>query len=193
MKERQRIRLCGVLSCLTVVIGAVGCDEKDKQVRQMASEAMTEQGGQNRAMAALNRDVAIATRRTAEEQAKARQSYVEAQKQLQTQRNELDRQRDGLEDERRQLAHQRHRDPIIAAMVYQLGLLIACLSPLVVCWVLLHRGGSEPSDAALNELLVEDLVAEEPVFLPRSAVEPKAISDHGDADDFSYPGEFDDG
>ena len=191
MRKIREIRKCSKMLCLAVVVGVVGCNEKDALVREMASEAMAEQGGQNRAMADLNRDVALATRRIAEEQSKARQAYVDAQKQLQTQRIEVDRQRDGLEDERRQIANQRHRDPIIAAAVFQVGLLIACLSPLVLCWGLLHRDRSETSDAELNELLVEDMVADEPKFLPQAVVEPKAITEQCDGDDPPCNYEFD--
>lgn len=193
MKETQRIRRWSVACSLAAVVGIAGCNEKDKLVRQMASEAMAEQGSQNRAMADLNRDVALATRRIAEEQAETRQAYVDAQKQLQKQRIELDQHRDSLEDERRQIARERHRDPIIAAALFQLGLLAACLSPLILCWALLHRDRTESSDAELNELLIEDMVADEPKCLPRSMVEPKAISDQWDADDPPYPDEFDGG
>ncbi len=192
MEERQRIQRWGVTIALAALISVAGCNQQDRLVRQMASEAMAEQGEQNRAMAALNRDVAVATRRIAEEQAKARQSYVDAQEQLQKQRMELDHRLDGLDEERRQIARERHRDPIIAAAIFQLGLIAACLSPLVLCWALLNGDRSDSSETELNELLVEDLVAEHPRLLPRPEKQPKELPEHRMSEDPRYPDEFDD-
>lgn len=192
MEERQRIQRRGVAIALAALIGAGGCNQQDQLVRQMASEAMAEQGEQNRAMAALNRDVAFATRRIAEEQAKTRQAYVDAQEQLQKQRIELDQRLEGLDEERRQIARERHRDPIIAAAIFQLGLIVACLSPLVLCWALLHGDRSDSSETELNELLVEDLVAEHPRLLPRPQEQPKELPEHRKPEDPPYRDELDD-
>ena len=97
---------------------------------------------------------------------------VESQQALQqgidAERGHLDQQRTALEDERRAIAAERVRDPIIANALIGAVILAACVLPLVLAFFVL-RGAhkSEPEDAALNELLVQELVADEPLLLPR--------------------------
>ena len=54
-----------------------------------------------------------------------------------------------------------------AAAISHVGMVLACLLPLVLCWYLLKRGPDEERDILVGELLIEDLVSETPVFLPR--------------------------
>ena len=49
----------------------------------------------------------------------------------------------------------------------QLGVLIACLLPLVLAWYVLYGSAVTDTDRALAEVLIEDLVASESVTLPR--------------------------
>jgi hypothetical protein len=58
-------------------------------------------------------------------------------------------------------------DPIVAAAITNIGLLVACLLPLVVCWYLLHRRVEPVDDQAVAEVLLEDLVTDRPLLLPR--------------------------
>jgi len=63
--------------------------------------------------------------------------------------------REVLEQERKQIAAQRHRDPVLAASIQTVGLVLAALLPLVVCiYVLKQMSRSEPDDGAVAELLV---------------------------------------
>jgi hypothetical protein len=91
----------------------------------------------------------------------------ESQSAIQVDRQSVDRQREDLETERRQIAGERHRAPIIAAAIAQAGLVLACLLPLVLCgyllYVLRHAGDD---DAAVTELLIQEMVADQPRFLP---------------------------
>jgi hypothetical protein len=81
-------------------------------------------------------------------------------------RKSLDRQREDLENERREIAGQRQRAPIIAAAIVQVGLILACLAPLVLAAYLLWSLRSTVSeDEAVTELLVEELVADQPRLL----------------------------
>jgi hypothetical protein len=75
----------------------------------------------------------------------------------------------GLPD-RRAIAAERVRDPIIANALIGAVVLAACALPSVLAFVVL-RGAhqAEPDDAALTELLVQ-VVAEDPLLLPRPAV-----------------------
>ena len=57
---------------------------------------------------------------------------------------------------------------IIAAAITNIGLLLACLLPLVLCWYLLTRRVEPADDQAVAEVLLEDLVADRPLLLPRT-------------------------
>ena len=71
-----------------------------------------------------------------------------------------------MEAERKALADERHREPIIAALLDNLGLLAACLLPLLLCAYLLRGLRQEPVDRDLAELLTTELVADSPALLP---------------------------
>jgi hypothetical protein len=90
----------------------------------------------------------------------------ESQAAGQTERLSIDRQREGLESERRQISGERQRAPIIAAAVSQVGLVLACLLPLVLCGYLLYvLRHNDDNDAAVTELLIQEIVADQPRFL----------------------------
>jgi len=85
---------------------------------------------------------------------------------LQQDQAEVGRQRDQLEGDRRDIAAQRHRDPLIAAAITNIGLILACLLPLVLCVVILRSLRNPVTDEeALTELLVQEIVAEQPLLL----------------------------
>ena len=72
-----------------------------------------------------------------------------------------------LEQDRREIAEQRHRDPIIAAVIQNIGLTLACLLPLLVAvFVIRQMQSQEPDHAAVAELLILEMTADEPRLLP---------------------------
>jgi hypothetical protein len=81
----------------------------------------------------------------------------------------IDRERDLMEQERRQIAAERARAPVVAEAVKFVGGLIVCSLPLIVAVYLLRclRNGGDV-DAAMVEVLVEELVAERPRLLSRT-------------------------
>ena len=95
---------------------------------------------------------------------------IAMEERLQSQREAVDEQRDELEAERREIAKQRHRDPIIASAIMQVGLLAACLAPLVLCYLLLRSSDATQPDEALNEMLIEELVGDGPAIEHQSPV-----------------------
>jgi hypothetical protein len=98
----------------------------------------------------------------------------------------IDHQRDQMEQERRQLAAQRARAPIIAESVKFVGGLLVCMLPLVVVIYLLRclRNGGD-ADAAMVEVLVEELAAERPRLL--STRERRALPASNEAGATSTP------
>ncbi|MHB8863094.1 MAG: hypothetical protein ACYC6N_11860 [Pirellulaceae bacterium] len=72
-----------------------------------------------------------------------------------------------LHQERRELADQRHRESLPAPVLTNLGMLLVTALPLALCWYLLHALKNAPTDeAAVTQLLVQDLVADRPILLP---------------------------
>jgi Flp pilus assembly protein TadB len=130
-----------VVSAVLFLVSLVGCDERDARLTQLAREAANRQADQNRVMAEVQRG--------------AQQSQAE-----------VGRQRDELEAERRQIAQQRHRDPLIASAITTVGLVLACLLPLLLAAYILHCvQGPGVADAAVTEVLVRELVSENPLLL----------------------------
>ena len=105
------------LGVLSVIFS--GCDE-DEQEKANRSQAQ----------------VAEASRELVQADAKARGEIVALQRDMQQGQADLGRQRDQLEKDRRQYADQRNRDPILANTILDVGTILACLLPLVLCIVL---------------------------------------------------------
>lgn len=137
-----------------------GCDEDE---RQKASRAQAE--------------VAETSRQLVQADAKARGEIVALQRDLQQGQAELGRQRDQLENDRRQYADQRNRDPIVANVILDVGMIVACLLPLILCIVLVHAlRDRTQADSTLTEILVEEIASDQPMLLP--GMRPQATLGH---------------
>lgn len=190
------------MSAALIMLAAAGCskppDMRDQRLVDLANESMTRQAQQNEHIAKQSQSVVEESRQLAEaakelvaHDAQARQQLVEAQDRLNAQLNEqrtaIDAGRDQLEQERREIARQRHRDPLVAAAVQSCGLIIACLLPLIVSIYVIRRMRSdEPDDAALAQLLVQELSADQPLLLPGPSLRPPALEHQTSPDN---PGE----
>jgi multidrug efflux pump subunit AcrA (membrane-fusion protein) len=127
-----------------------GCDEEEQQKV-------------NRSQA----QVAEASRQLVQADAKARGEIIDLQRDLQQGQTDLGRQRDQLESDRRQYADQRNRDPILANTILDVGTILACLLPLVLCIVLaLGLRDHTQTDSALTEILIEEIASDDPLLLP---------------------------
>ena len=75
----------------------------------------------------------------------------------------VDTERTRLETERREIAQERQQAPIVAEATRGTGLLLVCALPLAVVIHLIYSLRSRPDqDDVLTEILLQDLVAEEP-------------------------------
>jgi hypothetical protein len=192
---------------LIELLAVIGCSE-DERLGQYAQQSVQQQAKQNQyiarqseAVAQQSQELAEAAHRMVEADAKSRQELVQAQRELngelQAERESLDRQREDMEQERRHIADTRHRDPIVAAAITTVGALVACLMPLLVCYIVLRGLADQQADAdACVELLATELVAEESWLLPASAPVPQleqcplsASAATADAPDRSEPTE----
>jgi hypothetical protein len=127
-----------------------GCESDDSRLARLSQDAAARQADQNREIARLV------------ESQQALQQGIDAE------RGRLDQQRTTLDDERRNIARERIRDPIIANALIGAIILAACALPLLLAlFVLRGTHTMESDEEPLSELLIQELVADEPLLLPR--------------------------
>ena len=145
-----------------LLLAIAGCSSPDDRLLELSERSLSRQAEQNQQVAQQSTEVAKATRQLVDADAKARRELITAQAELQrnlhAERASLDRQHETLECQRNELAIQRHREPIVAAAIVQAAVLIACILPLMLCFFVLRALRREGTDAALGDLLVQELV-----------------------------------
>jgi len=179
MRNTRRIPALLPVQTLVVLICGCGTSEPDGRYEQLVDKTLEQQAAQNQAMAKQSQEVAEATRQLVEGDAKARQEMAATHRDLQTglqsERKNIDRQHDALEQERRQIAAQRHRDPIVAQAIIQVGGYLAAVLPLVFVIVLLRAVRNEDPDALVGELLLQEFTSERPLLIDRQWTAPAAL------------------
>ncbi|HEX3654524.1 MAG TPA: hypothetical protein VHV55_01890 [Pirellulales bacterium] len=153
----HQIKIRAVLIALAILIA--GCDEEE--LARQANEYAARQAEQNQQITKLNEQVTEGTKRLVESDAQMRQDFLVAHR--------------DLESERKQIATQRHRDPIVANALLDAALLVACVLPIVLAIYVVRNAGEQSPDDGLAELLVQEFASEEPMLLPRPASELRAI------------------
>jgi hypothetical protein len=144
--HRPTLRQLIPVALLIAMIG--GCSSDDEMLRQ----SVRRQAEQNTQMARHTQQIV----ETSRELVSLQQNLEEG---VQTERKSLDRQHEEMEAERQVIAHQRHRDPLIAAAIVNASLLLACIAPLLLAfWVLRHSWGQESS--VVDELLIQELTTD---------------------------------
>ena len=195
MKQTNRPR--SVAMCLALLmLGVVGgCGRSpDERLADFAQQSMAEQRKQNdriadqsQAVVEESHQLAETAKELVEHDAEARRELIAAQQELTTQLNgqqsAIHTGHQQLEHDRREIAEQRHRDPIVATAIQNTGLVIACLLPLIVAvYVIRQMQSQEPDHAAVAELLVLELTADEPRLLPGPMSQRHALT-HDDAEE----------
>ncbi len=185
LKVRALLRpvaMCVLLMLLLMLmLMIVGCGEaadlRDQRLVEFARESMAEQRQQNDRMAEQSVAVVAGSRQLTEaaqelvlQDAAARRELLAAQtaltSQLHDQRSSVDVGRDELEQDRRQIAARRTRDPLLAAAIYDVGLVLVSVLPLLVClYVIRQMQVQEPDHGAVAEMLVLELTSRQPRFL----------------------------
>ncbi len=139
----------------------VGCGGSDGRLVELSERSLARQSEQNQQTAKQSTEVAKATRQLVAADSQARQELVAAQSHLEselhTERASLDRQHELLEVERKELAKQRHREPILAAAIMQAAALLACVLPIFLCVYIVNALRRETPSAELEALLIQEL------------------------------------
>jgi hypothetical protein len=140
-----------------VALGTVGCDENppDRTAARLAERVTHDQAEQNKRLADATKSLTQGSQQLVSAEAKARQELISLQRDLRQDQADIGRQRDALEADRRQIAGQRLTDSAWSATLLAVGMLIACLAPLVLAGMTLLGLWRSPSDEELHDVLVE--------------------------------------
>jgi len=155
-----------------------GCTT-DERVVAVAREAADRQAQQNAHMA-----------ETVRAETEAHQEMARLQRDAQAHQAEIGRQRDVLEAERREIAKERQSESLLISVMENVGPLLAMALVLGFCWSLLiglSREGESEHTAVANELLLHELLLEQPEFLPTIGPSP-AIAPPPVAEDVDHTG-----
>ena len=173
---RLRRPLLGLL--IPLLLG--GCGPPHNELTPVVEEMTRRQAAQQEAVVRQSQDLSKASQQLVESDAQARRELAkwqaEVQSQIESERQAVDQERDSLEGERREIARQRHRDPLIAAALIQAATLLVAIMPLVLVLFLLRAARNEPADIPLAELLVHELSAEQPLLLPGPVAPPSVTA-----------------
>lgn len=165
-------RILRITLALILLTGASCSSDENSHLAELATRQLDRQAEQNQRMAELQQEVASGSRELVEADARSRQEMVALQREMQTERNEIGHQRDQLEAERREIADRRNRDPIIAAAITRVAMVVVSLLPLLICWLLLSQKIEPADDQQMTELLLEDLISAEPRLMPPGNTDP---------------------
>jgi len=157
-----------MLAAILIVV-VTGCSSSDERLARVAMESTERQAEQNREMSQLNREVAEGTKRISEAISESRQEMLAMGADLQVQRTRL-------EEERRALAKERYRESLLVPILDNLGvLLIVCLPLVITCLLLFNLRKQTDDDAAVCDLLIEEITTDQPRLLAPPAVDRRAI------------------
>jgi hypothetical protein len=148
-----------VLLAMTLLL-QTGCQTESERLAALSQEHTRRQAEQSLKMAELQEQVTAGSRALVEADAKARSEIIGLQRDIQSERAAIGQQRDRLEAERKQLADERHTVPIIAEAITKIGLLLACLLPLLVCIRLLISQGHPIDDQAIWQILLDEAASD---------------------------------
>ncbi|MBM79031.1 MAG: hypothetical protein CMJ78_00360 [Planctomycetaceae bacterium] len=186
--KRTQIAIVPILLLLTVIGCSDTPDMRDQRLAEFAQQAVKEQARQNDRMADQSQAIveeshqlAQTAKELVESDAEARRELIAAQQELTSQVNDqqatVDAGREQLEQDRREIAEQRHRDPIVATAIQNIGLTLACLLPLIVAvYVIRQMQSQDPDHAAVAEMLVLEVTSDEPRLLPGPQLRPRKLT-----------------
>jgi TolA-binding protein len=144
-----------VLRLAIVVVVAAGCDSE--RLARMAEQSTREQSAQNQRVSQAHASLAEGSKQLVEADANARRDLAQLQDKLREDQSQVNEQRDALEAERKSIASERRQDSQCSSALATLGILLACLAPLVLAGIalaVLHRGSGQQE---VDEVLVHEL------------------------------------
>jgi hypothetical protein len=172
------------------LVGLVGCgDGEADRLADLASQVTHEQAQQNQRLADASKAIAQGSQQLVDADADARRDVIKLQQDLRHDQAEIGHYRDALEAERKAIAWERKTESAIGSGLVVLGLLLACLAPLVLAGIALIGLFKEPTTEEEGHILVEELahsflveqVPDSPAF-PHAAADPPSLPPLQDED-----------
>lgn len=159
---------------MAILLTTGGCSDEDSATKQelvdFAKKMVAEQQAASRSLQSQSEQLSAAAKELVASDAVARAELISAGSQLHEgiaqERQELNRARDELVSEQRVLAAQRHRDPIIATAIENVGFAALCLAPLSICWLVIRGAYNSPITNETCEALLLELAGETDRFGP---------------------------
>ncbi len=142
-----------LVAALGLLLALIGCDSR----RPNLSEQQVDE------LLSMPADATSASRQLVEHDAKSREALISLHADVQAEIAEIGRRQDQLDEDRKDLAAQRRSDPIIATTIEMVGLIAACLLPLIVVAMLLRpRQPLQDTDVVCDYLVREVINSSEP-------------------------------
>jgi len=157
MRPRPRQAISRIIGTL-VLAGLGGCSDPDTRLGDLAVQVTHDQAEQNQRIAEGSQAIAQGSQHLVEADAQARRELVELQHALRQDQTEIAQHRDALEAERKALVSQRRTESAVASGLVIFGVIMACLSPLILAGISLLGLWREPTREEEGEVLVEELM-----------------------------------
>jgi hypothetical protein len=157
MKHRPSPAVSNRIVGTFLVASLAGCGDADSRLSELATQVTHEQAEQNLRVSEGSKAVAQGSRDLVEADAKARRELIDFQQSLRQDQAVIGQQRDALEVERKAIADQRRSESSITTGAVILGLLFACLAPLILAGISLLGLWRDTTREEEGEVLVEEL------------------------------------
>ena len=152
----------------TLIVAMTGCEE-DERVSQVARQAADRQAAQNQQIAHIARQAAEGSRELVAADAQARREIIKVHQEMQSERATLGEQWNKLETERQEIAQDRRTESLLVPALQSIGAIAVAVLAIGFClFMLFGLRKTDDTDAQLGELLVHEIVADQPRLLPPS-------------------------
>jgi len=158
MRPRPRQALVSTFIGTLVLAGLGVCSDPDTRLGDLAVQVTHDQAEQNQRIAEGSKALAQGSQHLVEADAQARRELIDLQHSLRQDQAEIGQSRDVLEAERKAIASQRRIESAVASGLVIFGVILACISPLILAALCLVGLWREPTREEEGEVLVEELV-----------------------------------
>jgi len=172
MKDTLLTRSLTLILALICGLTMTGCNRSPDDFQELVDQLTQHQLQQQKELLDQSQTLTAASQSLVEKDAESRREFATmhsvAQQSLFAERQKLDQHKALLEDERREIAKQRHRDPLIATALLQASTLVICSLPILLVLAVYQKAQQEPADACLNDILLSEFASEQALLLPGS-------------------------
>lgn len=140
---------------VAIAVSTLGCADENERVADIAMESARWQAEQSQTLSESNQSIADGSKVLVTADAASRQELASLQRELRADQAEIARQYEELANDHTDWVEQRERETSTSSSVGALGLILACLAPLVLAgWALSSKDEpptSEEIDAVLKD------------------------------------------